>query len=65
MWSTSTDAQMWLLHAEEVGRGIWTSTGGFALPIALGDRLFAADYTSVGCVGEGNTALFWVVVPST
>lgn len=65
MWSTPTDAQVWLLDADEVGHGLRTSTGGFALPLALGERIFAADYAMFGSVGEGKTAVSWVVVPST
>jgi hypothetical protein len=65
MWSTSTDSQIWLLDADEVGHGLRTSTGGFALSLALGDRIFAADYTKFGSVGEGKPAVSWVVIPST
>ncbi len=65
MWSTSTDVQVWLLDADAVGHGFLTSTGGFALPLELGDRIFAVDPMEFGSVGKGKTTVSWLVVPST
>jgi hypothetical protein len=65
MWTTSTGFQVWLLDPNDVGHGLRSSSGGFALPLQLGDRLFAADPMQYGSAGQGEGALSWVVVAST